>query len=83
MRKSYQKPYVLFEDFSVSTNIASGCKHIASAAPDLCPVTLPWGPTTKVVFIDESMGCKTIEADGDFNGVCYHVPSENDNVFTS
>ena len=86
MKKSYQKPQIMFEDFSVSTNIASGCEHIASAAPDLCPVTLPWGSTTKVVFINESMGCKTTPAEKDsdqYNGVCYHVPYESNNVFTS
>ena len=88
MKKIYQKPQIMFEDFSVSTNIATGCEHISNGTYAVCPIELPGfgGLQNVVVFTSEVSGCTAVNPNGypdGYNGVCYHVPSEANNVFTS
>jgi hypothetical protein len=87
MKKVYTKPEIMFEDFTLSTNIAGNCEH-----QDVLPTTnqqgcgLIFGPD--VIFI--SGLCTVSEGvipegpdDGSYNGICYHVPSSYDNIFAS
>lgn len=90
MKKAYIKPEIIFEDFTLSTNIAAGCEVIVNQAMYQCPYQAGRGSNTKNVFTDEYGGCEwsegvIYEADGtpSYNGVCYHVPMESNNLFTS
>lgn len=87
MKKYYSKPEILFEDFSVSCNIAS-CEVKAVAAWDACgyPIESLGG---KTVFISAATGCKYTKVepygdgtDGSYNEICYHVPDDY-NLFGS
>lgn len=86
MKKKYEKPEIMFESFSMSTNIASGCEHQNVTHSDGvygCGYKLE--RFDDVVFT-EAVGCnahEVLDSDGSYNKICYHVPSENNNLFTS
>ena len=82
MKKTYSKPDILFESFSLATSIAAGCDEKLQLLQDgVCGVK--WGQTT--IFTSEIEGCKRdiVEGDSEYNGLCYHNPSETYNVFMS
>lgn len=84
MKKTYIKPEILFEDFSLNNSITTGCEKIATATMDECPYTVETDYGSVNVFLDTMIGiCDTREQDGDYKGICYHVPTSADNVFTS
>lgn len=84
MKKKYIKPNIIFESFTLSTNIAGDCE---------VKTNLPSNNTCGMdfsglhVFLDSVTGCSDIQitdegGDGDFNQICYHVPS-GENLFNS
>ena len=79
MKKTYSKPDIVFEDFSLSTNIAAGCDYVPTNQSEGCGVQ--WGHNW--IFTSE-LSCSTpiTEGDPDYNGICYHNPTDN-NVFYS
>ena len=85
MKKVYSKPQIVFEDFSLSTNIAGDCTvktHNPSNSECGYPMT---GLGT--VFLTGMGGCsfpvnRDPSGDGEFNGICYHVPY-GENLFNS
>lgn len=88
MKKTYSKPDIFFEDFSLSTNIAAGCEEKPFNLTDDCGVK--WGK--KIIFTENMTGCtsKVVQGsvtdnmvDKENNGLCYHNPSDNYNVFMS
>ena len=82
MKKAYSKPEIMFDDFSLSANIASVCEEkVGSPTEYTCG--LKYGMST--IFTQDSTGCKTKVDDGSgkYNGLCYHIPSEDYNVFNS
>ena len=82
MKKTYIKPEIMFENFSISTNIASGCEEsISLISAGTCGIK--WGKST--IFTDDVDGCSTkiVDGDDDYNRLCYHVPDSNYNVFNS
>ena len=85
MKKRYAKPQIVFENFALSTNIAGDCEVKNNLqGRDACPYTVSTiFHGDRNIFITEPSGCTTIEADGDYNGLCYHVPLESNNLFTS
>lgn len=76
MKKIYEKPLIMFESFTLSTNIAGDCQ------------VKTWTPNSgqcAYTYTDEFLGelnlfvsavdaCTTKEDDGEYNGVCYDVP---------
>lgn len=84
MKKVYRKPEISFEDFSLTTNIAAGCGFDTNLpVQNSCGVDMGGG---MIVFVDGVYGCTTkvqLGDDGTWNGMCYHVPIENNNVFNS
>ena len=86
MKKTYSKPDIFFEDFSLSTNIAAGCEEKPSAHSGVetaCGVKWSAGV---YVFTEEMDGCnrKLVNGQqGEYNGLCYHNPTNNYNVFYS
>lgn len=79
MRKAYVKPEIMFESFTLSTNIAAGCEYKnGQHARGYC------GYETKngVVFTDDVQACTYKQVDNN-DALCYHVPNENNNIFNS
>ena len=78
MKKTYEKPQILFEDFSLSVSIAANCEY----KPKDDALFLPG---EGFVFVE---GCDVpmvgdIAGDGAYNEICYHVPTGTVNVFNS
>lgn len=86
MKKAYNAPEILFESFSMSTNIAAGCETIIDN-PSSGNCGLEFGDL--VIFVGDFTGCKSNDGvvvegdDGNYNGICYHVPTGNNNLFNS
>lgn len=86
MRKTYSKPEIMFEDFTMSTSIAVGCEGIVgNPTKGSCAVLTSSGDkifTSTVgecVFKPSDMGSN----DDTWDGFCYHVPVEYNNLFNS
>lgn len=85
MRKKYEAPVIVFEDFSVSASIASNCEEkIKNQSKGTCGLK-GFGPHP--IFTSEFPdACKKPVTDGTapgMDGVCYHVPSSDYNLFNS
>lgn len=81
MRKKYQKPELYYESFALSQSISSGCEGIANFAEDICSVTLK-GPGYDLTLFHDSQICFDSPPNPD-DYLCYHAPSEFNNVFSS
>lgn len=82
MKKTYSRPDICFEDFSLSTNIAAGCEEKPFNHTEWCGVK--WGKKD-ILFGDGFLNCtkNIMEGDSEFNGLCYHNPNVDQNVFFS
>lgn len=82
MKKNYSKPEIVFEDFSLCTSIAANCEFKNNGpSSNQCgyqPEGLPY-----TIFLTGMSGCARKYTDGGYNGICYHVPSEDSNLFNS
>lgn len=85
MKKVYSKPEIMFEDFTLSVNIAGDCEEKTNnPSNSTCGMDF----SGLKVFLDGMGGCSDIPVDnvggdGEFNGICYHVPSGDKNLFNS
>lgn len=85
MKKEYVKPQIVFESFTLSTNIAADCETITSLhGRGSCGYPTRDG----VVFVDSYTGCDVTAPveNGESvygNTVCYHVPIDSKNLFNS
>lgn len=76
----------MFESFLMSTNIAGDCEvKTHSPSNSTCGLSFSDGSS---VFLTGMNGCKTFEVtpengDGMWNGICYHVPNDTNNLFNS
>ena len=81
MKKSYIRPEIAFESFSLDSNFATlvsaTCALEAESSQD-CGITI----AGRTIFVETSQGCKYVSADGAY-GVCYYVPTGDNNVFNS
>lgn len=82
MKKHYEKPQILFESFTLSTNINAGCEHKTNL-PDWNQCGIDFSGLT--VFMTGMTGCTDIQITegGNFDGICYHTPVEGNNLFAS
>ena len=80
MKKTYSKPDILFDSFSISTNVVASCEFQTPLPQvDECGVAyFNW-----VVFQSELQGCNKIAKSGTWDAMCYHQPTETNNLFTS
>lgn len=79
MKKKYEKPVVIIDDFSLSTTIAGDCEFITSNHSEgECGYPTRNGN----VFTSEVTGCKYHEPDTN-DSLCYHVPNDYANIFNS
>ena len=87
MKKVYSKPEIQFEDFTMSTSIAGNCESIVgNPSKGTCAILGSGG----IAVFDASVGnaCEftpeRLGQDADqYDGTCYHVPSEYSNLFNS
>lgn len=86
MKKAYTAPMILFESFTMSTNIANTCEAIVGnpnhgdcAVSGTGGVMVFDGTIEACTFTPEAMGG---EADK-WDGACYHVPVDTNNLFNS
>ena len=86
MKKVYTAPQILFESFTMSTNIAGNCEAIVgNPTKGTCAVlgtgdiALFDGTMSVCVFTPEAMGGEPDK----FDGACYHVPVESNTLFNS
>lgn len=86
MKKIYTKPEIMFESFTLSTNIAKDCE-IPTFTPNntSCayqPEGLNYSIFTSAIAACRDSGNQVID-DDEKNGFCYHVPIESNNFFNS
>lgn len=79
MKKTYSKPQIVFDSFELSQSIAVGCEYISHHTEDTCAYESALGN----VFLEGVAACERKEVDGGNNGICYHVPADNSNLFSS
>ena len=86
MKKVYTAPQILFESFTMSTNIAGNCESIVgNPTQGTCAVI---GTGGQNIFSGTIEACDfTPEGFGgtadEWDGFCYHVPTEYNNLFNS
>ena len=84
MKKMYSKPVIMFESFTLSTNIAGDCSEpfVNNASKGSCGVLTSSGAA---IFVDRTTGCSIPDSDKDdmYDGLCYHVPTEYNALFNS
>lgn len=78
MKKVYIKPGIIFDSFEMTQSIAAGCELIQqNQAEGSCPVLVPeWS----LNYLGK--GCDLTPPSGN-DGLCYHVPIADNNVYTS
>ena len=84
MKREYRKPMVVFENFTLCTSIAGSCQvKTNTPSQGTCPYVVTQGLRVYNIFTSEMVGiCTTTEAadgtaDGAYNGICYHVFTDN------
>ena len=77
MKKNYSKPEIVFESFTLSTNIAAGCeiKHPLPTSGQ-CGIEFDGD----VIFVEGACPDPVVDGTG---GFCYHNPSDLDRMFNS
>ena len=90
MKKTYQKPEIMFEDFTLSVNIAGDCTvKTMTPSENSCAYPVKAGFATWNVFTAALDICTVKDdvsdkiQDGIFDSICYHVPYESSSLFNS
>lgn len=79
MKKIYSKPEIMFDSFTLTTNIAAGCGHTTGLhSRDICAVD--FGPL-KIFSSQAGNVCDTFIEDDD--QYCYHATTEDQALFNS
>ena len=81
MKKAYMKPGIYFEPVNTSSNLSSGCEGIANLAENQCSVTVSEGDEVMEIFGIEGICPWT--PDNPESQMCYHAPTEWNNVYSS
>ena len=84
MKKLYSKPEIMFESFTLSTNVAGGCEVKTNTPADMqCSVSYVDEHLGDInIFLSSIQACVYKEPDG-YNGICYDIPTEGNNLFNS
>lgn len=79
MKSTYSRPRIVFENFGLSNGASSGCEGIANLAEYECSVMIP--ELGYSIFNDMNI-CEVTPV-GDDDTLCYHAPSDWNNVYSS
>ena len=82
MKKKYFKPQIMFDSFELSESIAVQCSAISRQAPGLCAVELDKGLDLYLFYDSVTYGC-TVTTPDENDKICYDVPNDTRNVFSS
>lgn len=88
MKREYAKPDILFESFSLATTIAGDCE-VKTNTPAQRTCGLPSSGLGTVFTTNMVDICTFRVPDGTFkgpgsnDGICYDVPTANNNLFNS
>lgn len=82
MKKIYEKPVIMFEDFTLSANIAAGCE-VKAGSPSEGTCGIPTSDPDTTYFSAGIANCNSYTPDGMYDGACYHTPFETNNLFNS
>ena len=77
MKKEYSKPQIVFDSFQLSQSIAGNCDFISNFAAEVCMILEP--ETGDIVFGSDC----PFTVPGANDTICYHVPVEDWNVYSS
>lgn len=85
MKKIYTKPEIYFESFSLSTSIAANCDKIISLPSQFaCGIPDDNGLGMNVFSPGPSSDCVLPgDSNKEYDGFCYHVPTEVNQLFNS
>lgn len=86
MKKTYVKPEIMFEDFTLCSNIASTCESIVNNSnKGTCAIQSSGGINLFDGTIDACDYDTTDfgNASDTYNGFCYHVPTDTTTLFNS
>lgn len=76
MKKTYNKPQIIFESFEFTTSIAAGCQFLTDTKSDANSCVYTENGNT--IFLDAcGFDEETLEI------LCYHVPTEDYIIFNS
>ena len=78
MKKAYETPKICYESFSLANSISAGCAAFANLAEYQCSVTIPGLGN---IFTDD-LTCEYTDPGTD-DKICYHAPTEWNNVYSS
>ena len=78
MKKTYNRPEIVFENFNISSSIAA-CAKEADSTRDSCGYAYIAGRT---LFVEENTGCSVVALDGS-NGICFYIPTADTSLFAS
>ncbi len=79
MKKTYVKPELYFENFELSSNIATGCVTITKLQSK--ETACGYNDGVDVIFTEAMSGC-VVKDDGT-GKICYDVPFDSNRLFTS
>lgn len=84
MKKTYSKPEIMFEDFTLNVNIAGDCEQtFGLQSVDTCGIPDIDGEN-HIFAVSIGSNCVIQGGDGElYNGFCYHIPTESNNLFNS
>ena len=84
MKRVYNKPMIIYENFELSMSIAGNCEAIANHIEGACSVSpkdlLDMG--IRINIFNNISICDDADPTG-HNQFCYHAPTEGNNVFSS
>ena len=86
MKKVYVKPEIVFESFTLSTNIAGDCERIVgNPSKGTCGVlgNVRGEDNIFASTVGGVDGCQIWNDTDKHDGFCYHVPTESTNLFNS
>lgn len=77
MKKTYEKPLLYKESFEMADVISAACAIQVEHQQGQCGIYAGDGMTLFIVNV-----CTVAKQDG-YNGMCYYVPTESTQIFTS
>ena len=80
MKKTYMRPEIMFESFTLSTNIAGDCE-VKTDTPSKGNCGLE-APGLGTVFLEGMTGCSWQVGEQAHDGICYHT-FEGNSLFNS
>lgn len=86
MKKTYSKPQIVIENFTLSTNVAGDCEQpYTLQAQFICAIPDTSGAGLNLFSTAFSGDCN-VDGNGNtatYDGFCYHIPSEKNQLFNS